>query len=170
MMRSRDAPGTTFNAIRTPLPSLVSFTVTCASFGSFRYLCPTMTLEYDAPQPGVRPGVLNWFTAYAILMALVYGAFAVLGIVLLVMPATAAQMSQEDRIVAMIQGVVFLALGLVLGGVFAAALFLPRKPWVWVYDLVLICLGLTSVCCMPATIPLLIFWIKPEVKAWYGRM
>jgi hypothetical protein len=41
---------------------------------------------------------------------------------------------------------------------------------VWVYDIVLICLGMTSVCCMPVTIPLLIFWIKPDAKAWFGRV
>jgi hypothetical protein len=40
---------------------------------------------------------------------------------------------------------------------------------VWVFGLVLICLGLSSACCLPACIPLLIFWLKPEMKAFYGR-
>ena len=57
-----------------------------------------------------------------------------------------------------------------LAGVFGAAPFLPRRPWVWIYDLVLICLGLTSVCCLPATIPLLVYWLKPEAKSWFGRV
>jgi hypothetical protein len=39
----------------------------------------------------------------------------------------------------------------------------------WVYDLVVICVGMTSFCCMPVCIPLLIFWIKPEVRAYFGR-
>ena len=123
-----------------------------------------MTLEYGIPD--ARPSVIPWFTAYCVLMALMYGVFAVLGIVLLFVPAA----SQSDRMVALIQGVVFLALGVALAGVFGVAPFLPRRPWVWIYDLVLICLGLTSVCCLPATIPLLIYWLKPEAKGWFGRV
>lgn len=60
-------------------------------------------------------------------------------------------------------------LGLALAGVFVAALFLPAKPWVWVYHVVLICLGLSSVCCLPVCIPLLIQWLKPDVRAHFGR-
>jgi len=52
---------------------------------------------------------------------------------------------------------------------FGMAPFLPRRPGVWVYDVVLIALGLTSACLWPITIPLLIFWIKPENKLWFGR-
>ncbi len=34
---------------------------------------------------------------------------------------------------------------------------------------VLIGLGLTSCCTWPATIPLIIQWLKPEMKARFGR-
>ena len=122
-----------------------------------------MTLEYSRPE--TRPGVIAWFAAYCILMALLYGVFAVLGVVLLFAPAS----TESDRIAAIIQGFVFIGLGVGLGGVFGVAPFLPRRPWVWIYDLVLICLGLTSVCCLPATIPLLVYWLKPEAKWWFGR-
>jgi hypothetical protein len=122
-----------------------------------------MTLEYGRPE--TRPGVLAWFTAYCVLMALVYGVFALLGVVMLF----ASSSTQTDRVVAIFQGLAFLGFGLVAAGVFGAAPFLPRRPWVWIYDLVLICLGLTSVCCLPATIPLLVYWLKPEAKWWFGR-
>ena len=122
-----------------------------------------MTLEYGVPES--RPGVITWFTAYCVLMALMYGLLAVLGIVMLVVSST----NQSDRIVALVQGVLFVGLGIALAGVFGAAPFLPRRPWVWVYDLILICLGLTGVCCLPATIPLLVYWLKPEAKWWFGR-
>lgn len=124
-----------------------------------------MTLEYGRPEG--RPGVISWFMAYCILMALLYGVLAVMGIVILLIP-TASQ--SPDQMVAMIQGVVLIVMGVALAGLFGVAPFLPRRPWVWIYDLVLICLGLTSVCCLPATIPLLILWIKPEAKAWFGRV
>jgi hypothetical protein len=37
------------------------------------------------------------------------------------------------------------------------------------YDLVLICIGMTSCCILPAAIPLLIFWLKPEAKNWFHQ-
>jgi hypothetical protein len=33
---------------------------------------------------------------------------------------------------------------------------------------VIICLGMTSACFLPVCIPLLIFWIKPETKLYFG--
>lgn len=69
-----------------------------------------------------------------------------------------------------IVGVVFAVIGVPLGVVFAAAPFLPRRPWVWVYDLVLIILGLTSCITWPLTIPLLIYWLKAETKWWFGQV
>jgi len=28
---------------------------------------------------------------------------------------------------------------------------------------------LTSCCILPAAVPLLIYWVKPETKAWFNR-
>ena len=61
-----------------------------------------------------------------------------------------------------------LAVLLLCYGVLAAALaiifwiglFWNRGMGGWIYNLILICLGLTSCCTWPMTIPLLIFWIK----------
>jgi drug/metabolite transporter (DMT)-like permease len=99
-------------------------------------------------------------------MALGYLSFFVLGIVFLAFEPTGRDMSAEE---ARVMGVVFIVMGLALTVPFAIGPFLPRKPGAWVFGLVLICLGLTSVCCLPATIPLLIHWIKPETKNYFGR-
>jgi len=68
-----------------------------------------------------------------------------------------------------LMGAVYLLLGLVL----FAACFLPfvlrPRPWVWTYDLVIIALGLSSPCLLPASIPLIIFWVKPETRAYFGK-
>lgn len=48
-------------------------------------------------------------------------------------------------------------------------LVLGPWPWLWTYDLVIICLGMTSTCILPASIPLLIFWLKPETKRYFGK-
>jgi hypothetical protein len=127
-----------------------------------------MTIEYAAPE--ARPAVIPWFTAYCILMTLLYGVLVVVGVVLLIASATGQTQSREDAAVLLFQGILFIALGLPLAAVFGVAPFLARRPWVWVYDLVLICWSFTSLCCLPATIPLLIYWIKPETKAWFGRL
>lgn len=98
-------------------------------------------------------------------MALLYGITAVMGIVFLFVEPDPEMSEAEQRIM----GVVFLIMGLVFAAPYGAAPFLPRKSWVWVFGLVLICLGLSSLCCLPVCIPLLISWLKPEVKAFYGR-
>ena len=65
-------------------------------------------------------------------------------------------------------GVPTVLMGIGLAGVFFVALVLPRKPWAWIVHIVLICLGLTGCPTLFICIPLLIYWIKPETKAWFG--
>jgi hypothetical protein len=69
----------------------------------------------------------------------------------------------------LVMGVIFVVMGLFFAVPCAAAVFLPPVPWAWIYHLVLICVGMTSVCCIPVCVPLLIFWIRPETKAYFGR-
>ena len=116
-------------------------------------------------EPRVPP-VWPWFVTYCVLMALLYLIVAGMGVFMLVAVPTDPSI---DPVEVRIQAGVFTAMGLPLLVAFGIAPFLPKRPWVWIYDVVLICLGLTSMCCLPATIPLLIFWLKPETKLWFGR-
>jgi hypothetical protein len=51
----------------------------------------------------------------------------------------------------------------------AIALFGGRAKWVYTLSVVLIGLSmLWNSCCLPVTIPLLIVWLKPETKKWFG--
>ena len=111
------------------------------------------------------PPVYKWFVAYCIFMALGYLIFAGMGILFMVTEPDPEMSPTEAKIM----GVVFLIMGIVFVVPYAFAPFLPRTSWVWVLGLVLICLGLTSLCCLPVCIPLLIHWLKPETKAFYGR-
>ena len=111
------------------------------------------------------PAAYKWFVVYCVLMALVCLLMTLIGLVYL-LTEPEPDMSAEE---ATIMGVVFLASGLLFFLPYAFAPFLPRRSWVWVFGLVLICLGLSSTCCLPVCIPLLIFWLKPEMKAFYGR-
>lgn len=113
----------------------------------------------------VAPPVYKWFVAYCVLMALLYFSLPILGVVFLFMEPDQDMSATEARVM----GVVFIIFGLLFFLPYAAAPFLPRESWVWVLGLVLICIGLSSACCLPVCIPLLIFWLKPEMKAFYGR-
>jgi hypothetical protein len=104
---------------------------------------------------------------YTIALGIVYLGLAVFGIVaLLIDPAKLDMPSGEAKLM----GAIFLGIGLIFALPFLAAPYLPRKSWVWIYDLVLICIGMTSACCIPACIPLLIHWLKPETKAFFNRV
>ncbi|MFN3167817.1 MAG: hypothetical protein ACE37H_12210 [Phycisphaeraceae bacterium] len=121
-----------------------------------------------------KPSVIAWFKAYAVFMVLLYIGVTALGLFMVSnadtlftpepRPGSSVPTSSEE---AVFMGVVYAALGVVLAIVFAVSLFTPRRFWGWVYNLVMICIGLTSCCFWPITIPLLIYWIKPEVRAWY---
>lgn len=67
-----------------------------------------------------------------------------------------------------LQGMIMTGISIPLMFIFALGLLTPRRPWGWVYGFVPIAIGLTSPCCLPASIPLLLFWLKPEVKHWFN--
>jgi hypothetical protein len=52
---------------------------------------------------------------------------------------------------------------------YAMGPFVKGKSWGWVFGIVLIAIGMTSCCLWPITIPLLIQWIKPEMKRAFGQ-
>lgn len=124
---------------------------------------PPPPLNYAFPVYG-RPGVIPWFKAYCVMMCLIYLLVAAMGVVLLLMEPNNLDTTAEELLT---MGIVCISLGLGLMTVFLIPLLLRPRPWLWVYDLVLICLSLTSICFWPFAIPLLIFWIKPETKAFF---
>lgn len=117
--------------------------------------------------PGWKPGVIVWYKVYVGFMILMFLLLAAAGGVLFaeVFPLTAEDL---DGMPPKELGILYLALGVIFAIPYLVALFLPRKKWVWVYHMVMICLGMTG-CTIVASIPLLIFWLKPEVKAYYDE-
>jgi hypothetical protein len=115
-------------------------------------------------------GVL-YFRIYGAIFALFYGMFVVAGGGMFVAPLFV------DRGVSGGAGaeVGFYLAGLLYGGVgllFAVptivALFGGRRPWVHTLGTVVIALGMINFCCLPVLIPLLIVWMKPETRRWFG--
>ncbi|HEX2269694.1 MAG TPA: hypothetical protein VHH35_09175 [Pyrinomonadaceae bacterium] len=138
----------------------------CPQCGLVNWEHDEMCKRCKAPLNLATPPVYTWFVVYCLLMALLYLGTLAMGIMFLFIEPDQDMSAAEAKVI----GAAFIIVGLVLFVPFAAAPFLPRKSWVWVFGLVLICIGLTSACCLPVCIPLLIYWIKPEMKAFYGRV
>ena len=103
------------------------------------------------------PKVVIWFKLYTGILSLIYVFTLIISPFML--------MSDDPDLA--ITGIFLLIFSIPLIVLCALPIFLPRKPWVWIYSLIIIGLGMTG-CCLPACIPILIFWIKPEVKRFYG--
>jgi hypothetical protein len=123
-----------------------------------------MTQDTAINQP---PKVLLWFKIYCGSLCLLYLATAALSLFFFLADPSDTEMSQSAGV---LFGVLLLVVGLLLFGVCLLPLILAPRPWLWTFDLVVICLGMTSACFLPACIPLLIFWLKPETKRYFGKI
>lgn len=122
------------------------------------------------------PKVVVWFRVYCAVMILVYIAVAVLGgwvasnpSVLTSnnpnpSPTSSMPTSQEE---ALFVGVIYCGMGAFFAIVHIVPFLLPRRFGVWVFSIVVIALGMTSCLTWPATIPLLIFWVRKETREWF---
>lgn len=122
-------------------------------------------MEYNPGYETARK-TFFWYRVYCASMAVLYIAVTVLGIVLLTVPLETREYDQQQLF---LMGIIYTILGVVFFVVFAVALFLPRKPYNWIVGIVMMAIGMTSCCLMPAVIPLLVFWVKPETQAFFGR-
>lgn len=115
--------------------------------------------------PRGTPPVIIWFKLYTGFLTLVYFALTVLSLVFFTVdPALLDASPSEAKII----GLALLVIGGILFGVCLLPLIVQPRPWVWVYDLVVICLGMTSACFLPICIPLLIFWLKSDTKRYFN--
>ncbi len=113
-----------------------------------------------------QPKVVGWFKGYCGLLAVMYFLLLLLGVAFFVIPPHELEMAEDE---AYLSGGIMILMALPFLLASLLPLFVRPQPWVWLYGIVVICLGMTSCCTLPAAIPLLIFWIKPEARAFYGR-
>ncbi|MDB4934518.1 MAG: hypothetical protein JWP87_1490 [Labilithrix sp.] len=119
-----------------------------------------MTFEpYEPPAPyrDARPAVIVWFRLYAAVMAL--------GSLSLVAFAAWSALTGASAEATAVVGVVSCGLAALYG----VAAFVPFRPWGWTVGMVAIGVGLVGGGAIFA-VPLLIFWVRPVVKAAFGRM
>jgi len=113
-----------------------------------------------------QPKVVFWFKIYCGVLCLLYLALAAVSLLFFFMDPATLNMTPGT---ATLWGVLLLVMGLVLFAGCLVPLILRPRPWLWIYDTVIIALGLTSPLFLPASIPLLIFWLKPETRIYFGR-
>lgn len=126
-----------------------------------------------------QPEVVFWFKTYTGLLMFICLTFLVVGVFLFLRAESVALpihvgWDEETARELNAEGIypiakIYIGLGGALAVMFGVALFLNRGKLAWVYDLLLICLTMTSCVCLPMAIPLLIFWIKQDCRDWFMR-
>ena len=107
-----------------------------------------------------------WYRVYCAVLVFLYLALTVLGVVLAIFQPPSREYDAQEMFFV---GIIYAIVGTVFFLVFAVALFLPPKPYNWIVGIVMLAIGMTSCCFLPAVVPLFIYWMKPETKAFFGR-
>ena len=115
--------------------------------------------------PGEVPKVIVWYKVYLGVLSFLFFLVAAAGVFFLLAPLSAEDL---DGMPPEIMGGIYLVMGLIFLIPVVIAFFLPKTPGAWIYHLVMICIGMTG-CTLVASILLLIFWIKPDVKGYFGK-
>ena len=104
--------------------------------------------------PTKSPPTVMWFKVCTGLMALMYIACFIGDGVMVFLADKAGEL---ERMELLTNGIVLAGVGLPFAIACALPFFFCRKPWVWIYNLVIITIGMTSCCCLPACVLLVIF-------------
>jgi len=120
--------------------------------------------SHPAVVPANPPAVRMWALIYNICMVALYILVAGLGLVLIIFADEINSLEEGQDMSAMIGGVIYTVLGIVLAIVFAVGIVWRRGNGAWIYQTVLIAIGLSSCITWPATIPLLIYWIRDKKR------
>lgn len=112
-----------------------------------------------------KPAVWRWYVVYCISTVLMYLIFFVAVGFLIVYSEELSEFSENNPSLWLL---VLMALsGIPFAILYAVAPFLEGKG-AWIVGFITIGMGFTSPCCVPACVPLLIFWLKPETKQYFG--
>lgn len=94
-------------------------------------------------------------------MLALYVAVTLGGIAMVFFSGTvAAEDPTTDAGEVVVMGSVYAVMGAVLSVLFVVGFLWRKGNGAWIYQIILIVLGMTSCCTWPATIPLLIYWVK----------
>jgi hypothetical protein len=116
------------------------------------------------------PDAVLWFRVYAGVNAAIYTIVVLFSLVLMFAPLWVPKSASApgSELGFFIMGLFYGGFGLVFLAPSCVALFAGRRPWVHGLGTVVIVMGMLHLCCIPLMVPLLLVWLKPETRAWYG--
>ncbi len=114
------------------------------------------------------PEAVYYFRIYAVLMLLMLLGWFGMGLYLMLGPLIRGS-SGSSATGEWIMGLFLAGFSFLIIVPHAIVLFAGNARWAYTLGLILIGLNmLWNTCCLPITIPLLVYWMKPETKRWYG--
>ncbi len=119
-------------------------------------------IQGNYPEPS---GVLLLFRIYCGFMVLF--SLALIGIAAMFVVAYLSNpqvQNDPDGFIVIVIALIYGGSGIVLGIIYGIGIFFCKGKKGWVYGIVLIVIGMTSCVSWPFSIPLIIFWLKPENK------
>lgn len=116
----------------------------------------------------IQPKVVVWFKVYCWFLAVFSLAVILNFLWWAIFDFSETETYEIGKNLTIVLNSLVMALCLAMLTVALLGIFLKPRPWVWVYNLILICLGMMT-WLIPVCIPLLLFWIKQQTKLYYGR-
>ena len=101
-----------------------------------------------------QPKVVFWFEIFCLINIFLSLIF------ILIQPLLFSNGWDDFAVFALISSIIGLAL-------FLPPFFLPRKQWVWIYNLTILGISLTGIITIPVLVPLIVLYAKPEVRKFY---
>lgn len=124
-----------------------------------------------AGEEGPPPGVY-YYRIYAGILAAFAALSFVGGIVFLITVAApvggGTAPSSSSDLLGVVSGLFYMVIGVGLFVPLLISLLAGRAAWVHTLGTVLLAVSMLSFCCIPFALPVLIVWLKPETKRWYG--
>ena len=114
---------------------------------------PFLLNEYNTPK---QPKTVFWFEVFCLIIILINFLFLLL---LLQRGDWLGHIVSEDII-----WIISIMATFVL---YIPPLVLPRKQWVWVFNITLLGISVTSIILIPVVVPLIVLYSKPEVRNFY---
>ncbi len=126
------------------------------------------------PSPDRAPPAIGWYRSLCGLLAAAHGLLAYGGLTL-AQNGLCLEGNDPEILIHLGDPGLLMRLGWILAATAAffglanlAFLFLPRRPWAYGVHLSNI-IGAVCLCCpAPLALPLLLAWMKPQIKAWFG--
>ncbi len=114
-----------------------------------------------------KPAAVTWYSVFCIASAIFYLFVVAGGVVYWIAAEEMANGNRGDEMMLKVVGAMFCVFGFAMSLLYTSGLFFQKGNGGWVFGMVLIAISLTGICFI-AGVPLLVFWVKPEIKQYFA--